>query len=343
MERPRPSWTLAQLAQLLNGTLHGPAELAIDEVVPAGTGGRRAITFAEADKYLERALSTDVGAILATPGTDTKGKPTIEVAHPRAAFGMLLAIMRRPIPCNSGVHPTAVVDPKALVAPSASVGPYAVIEAWAEVQEGAKVYAHAYIGEGCVVGAGAQVLPGAVLLYDVELGERSVVYPGAVLGADGFGYHWDGNRRVKVPQVGKVQVGPDVDIGANSTIDRATCGTTVVEEGVKLDNLVHIGHNCHVGAHTVMASMVGISGSVSIGKRTVWGGQAGSVDHVSIADDSVLAARVGVSSDIKEAGTYAGYPSRPIRQWLRIRALQGKLSDLFDRVKKLEKKAEEGG
>ena len=343
MERPRPAWTLAELAQLLGGALQGPPGLVIHEAVPAFSGGPAAITFAEADKYLDQALATDVGAVLVKPGTDTKGKPCIEVAQPRAAFGRVLGLMRRPLPCNEGVHPTAVIHHTAQVASSASIGPYAVVEAWAEVREGAKVFAHAYIGEGCVVGEHSQVLPNAVLLCEVELGPRCVVYPGAVLGADGFGFHWDGTRRVKVPQAGKVRLGSDVEIGANSTVDRATCGATVLEEGVKLDNLVHIGHNCHVGAHTVMASMVGISGSVHIGKRTVWGGQAGTADHIAIADDTVLAARAGIMSSIEEAGTYAGAPAMPILKWLRTKALQAKLSDMAERIKKLEKKVGGGG
>jgi UDP-3-O-[3-hydroxymyristoyl] glucosamine N-acyltransferase len=180
-----------------------------------------------------------------------------------------------------------------------------------------------------------------VLYRDVSVGANSIIHSGAVLGADGFGYVWTGKERMKVPQVGRVVVDADAEIGANTTIDRATAGATTIGEGVKLDNLVQIGHNVSIGDHSVIAAQSGISGSTNVGKRVVMGGNVGTNDHISIADDVVLGGRSGVDRDIKEAGLYFGTPARPGAEAKRSMLIIPKLPDLLSRIRALEKKVKE--
>jgi UDP-3-O-[3-hydroxymyristoyl] glucosamine N-acyltransferase len=184
------------------------------------------------------------------------------------------------------------------------------------------------------------VFPHAVLYQDVVLGERCVVHSGAVLGADGFGFVWDGDKQHKVPQIGGVVVGDDVEFGANTCVDRATCGETLVGRGTKLDNLVQVAHNVSIGEHTVIAAQVGIGGSSSIGSRDTIGGDVAVSDHVSIADGVVVGGRSGVFQDIAEPGEYAGFPPLPVVSAMRVMALQTRLPELFRRLKQLEGEVE---
>lgn len=267
-------------------------------------------------------------------------KPAILVSSPRMAFFKLLALAERPAALSDGIHQTAIVDPSAVVSPTAKVGPYAVIEADCEIGDATQVFPFSYVGPRCKIGSKCRIMPNAVLVQDVTIGDNSIVHSGAVLGADGFGFVWNGSHQVKIPQVGGVLIGGHVEIGANTTIDRATSGQTEVSNGVKLDDLVHVGHNSKIGAHTVLAGQVGMSGSVTLGERVVAGGQVAFADHVTVADDVVLAGRTGLMSDLKESGEYFGVPATPLKQALRLLALQRKLPELADRIKRLEAELE---
>nr|HMS56504.1 UDP-3-O-(3-hydroxymyristoyl)glucosamine N-acyltransferase [Fimbriimonadaceae bacterium] len=265
MENSEKSWTLSEIAALVGGRAVG-ADVEIRRPVPSDSDDSFGITFAENEQYLTKANATSVGAVLICPSLSTE-KPHIVVDSPRAAFGRLLAEMVRPLPYAPGIHPMAAVSPEAQVDPTASVGPFAVIERGVKVSAKARVYAHAYVGDGCTIGEGAVIFPHAVLVQDVHVGARSVIHSGVVLGADGFGFGWDGKTRVKVPQIGGVHIGDDVEIGANSTVDRATAGETRIGNGTKLDNLVQVAPNVRIGEHGVIASQTGISGSTTIGDR----------------------------------------------------------------------------
>ncbi|MBV6459085.1 MAG: UDP-3-O-acylglucosamine N-acyltransferase [Fimbriimonadaceae bacterium] len=328
-------WTLAQLAQLLGGTVVGDETVRISRPVPAGFDDPDGITFAESDKYLDLIRASRVGAAIVKADVSLD-IPRIVHHSPRTAFGMLLALARRDPPVTGGIHPNAVVCTGATVDPSASIGAFAYVEAGATIGARSRVYPFAFIGEDCVLGEDVTVYPHAVLVQSVKVGDGTIIHPGAILGADGFGFHWDGHRRQKVPQVGGLRLGDDVEIGANTCIDRATCGDSVIEQGVKIDNLVQIGHNGHVKEHTVIAGHSGISGSVTIGRRTVVGGQVAIADHVEIADDVMLAGRSGVMSNLDRSGEYFGTPPVPVREGLRALALQRRLPELFERLKELE-------
>lgn len=331
------TWTtLGVLAQMLGGALEGPADLALTGVTAADCSNATAIAFAESEKYVRLAKEAGVGALLLPPGLDALGIPCIRVAKPREAFLVLLHQVRRPWPIETGIHPTAVIHPDAKVDPSASIGPYAVVERFASIGAGARVYPFAYVGELCTVGEKAQIGPHAVLMQSVTVGAGSILQPGAILGADGFGYFWDGKGHQKIPQVGKVVLEENVEIGALTAIDRAMAGETRIGSGTKLDNLIQIGHNTSIGSHTVMAALTGISGSTKIGSHVVMGGQCATADHAEIADHVSMAGRTAVIDKISEPGEYFGVPAQPVREGMRNMLLQTKLSDMMSRLRKVE-------
>lgn len=334
-------WTLGELAQIFGGEVEGPADLRVVRPVPADSEDSEGLAFAESETYLAQAAAGGAGAVLAPKGSPSTGKPTIFVDRPREAFGRFLAMCARPLPLNSGIHPTAIVDPGATVAESAQIGPYVVIERGAVVGERVRVYAHSYVGENCRIGEKSVLYPRVVLYQDVTVGARVVLHSGVVLGADGFGFIWDGTRQVKIPQVGGVVLGDDVEVGANTTIDRAMSGATTIGNDTKLDNLIQVGHNTSIGSHTVIAGMTGVSGSCRIGDRVTIAGQVAIPDHIKIGDDIVLAGRAAVMNDLSEKGSYFGMPARPLSEAMRNLMLYTKLPELFRRVKKLERGGEE--
>jgi UDP-3-O-[3-hydroxymyristoyl] glucosamine N-acyltransferase len=275
-----------------------------------------------------------VGALILPPGLEVD-RACLYAEDPKAAFTRFLALCRRPLPLPAGVHPTAVVDPGAGVAPGASVGPYAVVERGARIAAGARVFPFCFVGEDCVVGPDTVLYPHVVLYQDVRIGARCVVHSHAVLGADGFGFAWDGARQVKIEQVGGVRIGDDVEIGAGSAVDRATSGTTTVGDGVKVDNLVQIGHNAEIGAHSLICGQAGVAGSAVIGRRVTMAGQSGVADHVTVGDEVILAARALATRDIAEPVVHYGFPARP--DGLRIAAALAELPRLRDRIQQLER------
>jgi UDP-3-O-[3-hydroxymyristoyl] glucosamine N-acyltransferase len=341
MENRQPGWTLGELAAVLGGTADGNESTVIRRAAPAGSDDPEGLTFAESPEYLAKAEVSEVGAILVPLDSPPSRRPLIRVPKPRVAFGQFLAMCVRPLPLEPGVHPTAVVSPEATVSPSASVGPYAVVERGAVIGDGCRVFPFCYVGENCRLGNGTVLFPHVVLYQDVELGERCIVHAGVVIGADGFGFVWTGTNQMKVPQVGGVEVGSEVEIGALSAIDRATAGNTRVGDDTKIDNLVQVGHNCRIGAHTVIASHVGLSGSTTIGDRVQIAGQAATSPHVSVTSDVILAGRTGVTNNIDKPGAYYGLPARPHIEAKRVSALNGRLPELYNRIKQLEKRLEE--
>lgn len=334
-------WTLGQLCDFVGGELRGPSDLVLTRPVPAGSNDRSGITFAENAKYLDAVLASDVGAVIVGRDAEPFEKPAILVDAPRVAFFRILHLADKPLHLAVGIHAAALVDATAQVSHLAHVGAYCMVDELSVVEAGAYVFPLAYIGPRCHVAPRARIMPGAVLVQDVHVGAGAIVHSGAVLGADGFGFVWDGTKQVKIPQVGTVVVGPDAEVGANTTVDRATCGETEIGEDVKIDNLVQVGHNSKVGAHTVLAGQVGLSGSVTVGERVVAGGQVAVADHVTIGDDVSLAGRTGLMSDLLEPGNYFGVPPIPVKQAMRQMALIRRLPELMDRIKALETELEQ--
>lgn len=341
METQTPRWTLGSLAQMLGGEPQGPADLALNRPVSVETDDPHGIAFAESEKYLARAEQSQVGAVLVAREARATAKPTIRVDDPRLAFFMLLKMSEKQLPITGGVHPTAVVDPSARIDASASVGPYTVIEAGTVIAAGVRIFPFCYVGQNCTIGSGTTLYPHVTLYQDVRLGEECIVHSGVVLGADGFGFVWDGKQRVKVPQVGGVEIGNHVELGANTAVDRATAGETTIGDGSKIDNLVQVAHNDHIGQHTVIAGCTGLAGSVEIGDRCVIGGQVAFRDHVRLGNDVHVAGRSGIERDLLEPGQYFGIPALPALEAIRIFKATQRLPEVLSRLRKLEKKGEE--
>ncbi|ONI81574.1 hypothetical protein ALI144C_19900 [Actinosynnema sp. ALI-1.44] len=327
------SWSLAELAGLLGTEVGSGPDFRVTRPVPVDSDDREGLTFCQGKKYLRQLTAHTAGAVIVPPGVAVD-RPHLVADEPRVAFEKFLTMYRRPLPSRPGVHPTAVVDASAEVDDTASVGPYVVVERGARIGAGAQVFPFCYVGEGCTVGEYTVLYPHVVLYQDVEIGVRCIVHAHVTLGADGFGFRWDGDAHQKVDHVGGVVIGDDVEIGAGSAVDRATAGATELGNGVKLDNLVQIGHNTRIGDHTVICGQSAVAGSAVLGNRVTMAGQTGVADHVTVADDVSLAVRTLTTKDIREPGAYYGVPARPLAEGLRIVA---RLPHLHERIEKLER------
>jgi UDP-3-O-[3-hydroxymyristoyl] glucosamine N-acyltransferase len=272
------------------------------------------------------------------------GKTVLRSGKPKVAFAKAAAMLLERAPIATGIHPTAIVAPLARIGTNVSLGPYAVIGEDTHVGDGTQIGAHSVIGAGCWIGENCRLHPRVTLYSGVRLGHRVEIHAGAVLGADGFGYAFDGTRYWKFPQAGIVEVGDDVEIGANSTVDRGSLDDTRIGEGVKLDNLVHVGHNVQIGAHTVVAAQTGISGSSTLGHHVVVGGQVGIADHCTLQDGSIAGAQAGIPTGktIRSGQTVWGTPARPLDKFKEAYVWFARLPELGARVKKLEEKDKEG-
>jgi len=302
---------LGELAERLECRLEGDGGLEISAVCGLEEAGPTDLAFVAHQRYLNRLQASKAGAVILAESLPPVDRPALRAPNPILAFARALSLFH-PTPVSTpGIHPTAVVAPDARVAPEASVGPLTVLGPGAEVGAGTALDAHVTVGAGVRIGQGCRIYPQVVLRDGVVLGDRVIIHSGAVIGADGFGFARDGHRYVKIPQIGRVVIEDDVEIGANTTIDRATLGETRIGRGTKIDNLVQIAHNVRVGADTVIVAQVGISGSSRIGSRVTLAGQVGVVDHVEIGDDVIVGAQAGVTKDIPSGSVVLGSPAIP--------------------------------
>jgi UDP-3-O-[3-hydroxymyristoyl] glucosamine N-acyltransferase len=334
---------LRQLAQACGAELSGDGDVLIDRVATLDGADKGAIAFLSNPRYRSRLATTRASAVIVAPG-DAAGTalPKLIVDNPYAAYARVAAALHPPRPPAPGVHPTAVVAAGARVAASAAVGPHAVIGERTAVAERASIGAGTVIGEDCSIGADCVVHPRVVLYARTELGPRTIVHSGAVIGADGFGMAEQGGRWLKVPQIGRTLIGADVEVGANTTIDRGAIGDTVIEDDVKLDNQIQIGHNCRIGAHTAIAGCVGIAGSTNVGRNCKIGGAAMIAGHLDIADGSVISAATGLFDSIRSPGVYTGtFPALPHRDWRHVASAMRRLRSIVDRLRALERTREE--
>lgn len=331
------SLTLGQLALRFGCTLRGDPQRAIDSVADL-SGGPRSLGFLANPALLAGLRDTQLGAVLIQPRhADDCPVDALLHGNPHATFARIAAVLHPPAPVVPGVHATASVHAGALVDASCEIGPFALIEEGARVGPRCRVGAHAIVGAGAVLGADTRLLERASVLAGCQIGARCIVHPGAVIGADGFGNAREGQAWVKVPQLGRVLVGDDVEIGANTTIDRGALGDTVIGEGVRLDNQIQVGHNVTIGAHTAIAACTGVAGSTSIGRRCMIGGGTGIGGQLSIGDDIVIAGFGMVARSLHEPGMYSNVlPAEEVRQWRRIVGRIRRLDALAARVKRLE-------
>ena len=338
-------FTLGRLAEALGATLEGDAARTVTGVAPLETARPEQISFLTHQKYQRRAESSRAGALVVPRDATGLSGALLRVESPQAALITLLRLFYPEPLVVPGTHPSAAVADGARVDPTASVGACAVIEAGAVVGPRSRVGALSFIGAGAVLGDDVLLYPRVVIREGVRIGKRVIIHPGAVLGADGFGYAFDGTAHRKIPQVGGLRIEDDVEIGANATIDRATLGETRIGRGSKIDNLVQVGHNCDVGEDVILVAQVGVSGSCKIGNRAVLAGQVGVADHATIGAGAVVTAQSGVPSEVPAGETWGGLPSRPFTETRRIWIAEGLLPGLVRKVRALEKRVRdlEGG
>ena len=335
----RAEFTLGHLAAALGATLEGDPGRVVRGVAPLETAGPDDVSFLTDPRYRAAAQASRAGAFVAGAGITGLPAPVLRVTAPQQAMIDLLELFHPAAPAVPGVHPSAIVAADARIDSTAFVGPLVVIESRARLDPGVRIGALSYIGHDVHVGEDSVVGP-RVTLVATRLGRRVIVHPGAVIGADGFGFAFDGARHRKIPQTGGVVVEDDVEIGANTTIDRATFGDTIVRQGTKIDNLVQIGHNVEVGEHSILVAQVGVSGSSRLGRGVILAGQVGVADHVSVGDGALVGAQAGVPSDLAAGGRYLGTPARSILEAKRIFAAETRLPELLLRVRALERAVE---
>jgi UDP-3-O-[3-hydroxymyristoyl] glucosamine N-acyltransferase len=317
----------------------GSADVLIEQVGSLEHAGPRQIAFYSGPRYRAQLAATRAGAvILAAQAASDTALPRLVADNPHACFARAAQLLNPALPPAPGVHRAAQVHARARVAASACIEAGAVVGEGAAIDERAWIGAGCYVGDGASIGADSRLHPHAVVYAGCRLGARVIVHAGAVIGADGFGMANEDGRWLKIPHLGRVLVGDDVEIGANTTVDRGTFEDTVIEEGVRLDNQIQIGHNCRIGAHTAMAGCVGVAGSAVIGRHCTFGGAAMILGHLSICDGVHVSAGTLISRSIHKPGTYTGiFPFDENAAWLRNAALLRHLAELAARVGALEK------
>lgn len=331
--------TLGDLAVRFGCELRGDPAVTVDSVAALSQAGPRSISFLANSKYVAQLAGTRAGAVIldAKSAADSP-VPVLVVANPHATYARVATLLHPDPPLHPGVHPTATV------AAGANIDPTAEIAAQAYIGEGARIGPRCFIGPGVVIERGAVIgedsrLTARVFIgHRVVIGKRCIIQPGAVIGGDGFGYAPEKGTWVKVPQIGSVNIGDDVEIGANTTIDRGALGDTVIEEGVKLDNLIMVAHNVRIGAHSALAACAAIAGSSVVGKRCVLGGMVGLTGHITLCDDVVVLGTSFISHSIGKPGVYSSaLPSEEAGTWRRIVGRIKRLDVMAKRLRAVEK------
>ena len=336
-----PALTVAQLRDLCGGEAHGDISRLISGANSLEQAQPSDLSFVANQKAAALAPSSRAGCLLVSETFDGAGPwSLIRIEDPRSAFARALAALYpkpRPVPA---IHPSAVISPSATLAPGCFVGAYVVIGDETRIGRGACIGSGCSLGDRVFVGDDTTLHPNVTIYDNVRVGARVILHSGCVLGADGFGFTLAGDRYEKFPQVGTVEIGDDVEIGANCCIDRAALGVTRVADGVKLDNLVHVAHNCNIGKHTVVAAQTGFSGSVTVGDYAVIGGQAGIGEKASIASKAIIGGKSGILTGqrVRAGEPVWGIPARPLRQHLKGLANIARLAELRNEIRELKKK-----
>jgi UDP-3-O-[3-hydroxymyristoyl] glucosamine N-acyltransferase len=331
-----------ELAEAIGAKIEGYSAVELRGVAAPERAGPHDLIYVEAAKHAERASASAALCVIVGEGVTVVGKTVLRHRQPKVAFAKAAELLLGRTPIAAGIHATAIVAPPARIAANVSIGPYAVVGEDVHVGEGTQIGPHCVIAAGCWIGAHCRIHPRVTLYSGVRLGDRVEIHAGAVIGADGFGYARGEGRYWKFPQIGIVEIGDEAEIGANTTIDRGSLDDTRIGEGVKLDNLVHVGHNCQIGAHTVIAALTGISGSCVFGKNVVIGGQAGFGEQVHLEDGAVIGGQSGVLGGkvIRSGQTVWGTPARSLDKFKEQFVWQTRLPELAARIQALEAKVD---
>ncbi|TFW28009.1 UDP-3-O-(3-hydroxymyristoyl)glucosamine N-acyltransferase [Massilia horti] len=336
---------LGELVQRFGGQLEGDPDIEVTAIAALDHAGANEISFLSNSKLRVLAAQSRAAALILSPLDDPAVAATYEGARiisdnpyayfARAAQHLVSQAQAEPAP---GIHPTAAVHETAQVHPTAHIGAHVTVEAGAVIKARAVIDGGCYIGPEAVVGEATHFFANVTFHARCIIGERGIIHSGAVIGGDGFGFAEDDGTYVKIPQIGRVVMGNDVDIGSNTTVDRGALDDTVIEDGVKLDNQIQIGHNCHIGAHTAMAGCVGVAGSCKIGKHCTFGGASMINGHIEIVDNVHITAGTLVPNSVTEPGRYTGFfPVTTNAEWERIAALVRNLSSMREKIRALER------
>jgi len=333
------TFTLKELAAMSGGELVGDSTLNIAGAASLGEATQGEISFFTNRKYIGLLRKTRASAIFVPPDfSEPISAGQIRVSNPTEAFEqVVLKFAPKPVTFAPGTHPSAIVDPSVQLGERVSIQPLAVIEAGAKIGDDTIIGAGSYVGHETVIGSACHIYPHVTIRERSRIGSRVIIHSGAVIGADGFGFEMVDGRHQKIQQLGIVQIDDDVEIGANTTVDRARFGRTWIQQGVKIDNLVQIAHNVVIGRNTVIAAQTGIAGSVQIGQRVLIGGQVGVIGHIEIGDNTAIGAQSGISKDIN-GGAWWASPAVPLAEAKQQIASVRRLGKLVARVKEIEKK-----
>jgi UDP-3-O-[3-hydroxymyristoyl] glucosamine N-acyltransferase len=308
--------TVMEIASQIGGELHGDGSAIIDSIASLKNAGPADLSYAE-EKFQHEVAESHAGCVIVRSG-EFPSRTVILAKNPKLAFALAAAWLLAEAPDGAGIHPSATVAPDAKLGEGVTIGPAAVVESGAVIGDSTLIEAGSYVGKGSRIGRQCTIYPRVVIYRNVDIGNRVIIHSGAVIGADGFGFVRDGSAHVKFPQVGKVIIEDDVEIGANTCIDRGSLETTIIRRGVKLDNLIQIAHNVEIGEHTVIAAQTGISGSVTIGANCLIGGQVGIGEHARLDDNTIIGGQGGVlnGKHVRGGEVLWGTPVRPLRQFL---------------------------
>lgn len=340
-------FSVKQISDLLEGEIEGDEGTQVSALAELQNASEGGLSFFSNKKYEDLLYATKASAIL-VPKDFVLSKPLnatlIKVGDPYSAFAQLLMVAEKQVvPEPTGTEQPSYIDETATIGENCYIGAFAYIGKNAKIGDNTKIYPNVHVGENVTIGEGCILYPGSHVMYNCVLGDFVTLHGGAIVGADGFGFapQKDGSY-IRIPQIGNVILEDYVSIGANATVDRATVSSTIIRKGVKLDNMVHVAHNCEVGENTVMAAQVGIAGSVKIGKSCMFGGQSALSGHISIADNNKIGPKSALMINVKDGGnSFLGSPGVDARDFFRIHASSKKLPELIKRVQKLEKKLEE--
>ncbi len=329
---------MADIAARFGGRVLGNADTPVNQIATLDSARAEHLAFLSSGKYRAQLAATRAGAVIVGEADAEATKlPRIVCDNPYAYFAKVSALLNPASQASPGIHPSAVIGEGAQIDPTAHIGPHVVVGAGAKIGAQCVIMAGCSIDEGVAIGEEARLYPHVVVYHDCVLGKRLIAHSGAVIGADGFGIAMDEGRWLKIPQIGRVVIGDDVEIGANTTIDRGALDDTVIEDGVKLDNQIQVAHNVRIGAHTAIAGCVGIAGSTTIGCHCRIGGSAGILGHLQIADHVEISSFTLIGKSIREPGSYSGiFPFSSNEEWRKNAVHLRHLDDLAKRIKQLE-------